>query len=85
MLFRIRKSFEMRSTVLLTRTIGHVFPCVFSTVLMWNVEVLCLSRQMKMRHARVRNDPYKVIRERSFPVYFESTSRNEMQLVTVAL
>ena len=40
---------------------------------------------MKTRHARARNDPYEVIRERSFPVYFEVTSRNEMQLVTVAI
>ena len=29
MVFRVRKSFEMRSTVLLTTTIGHVFPYVF--------------------------------------------------------
>ena len=34
---------------------------------------------MKIRCARVRNDPYKVI---SFPVYFESTCRNEMEQVT---
>ena len=37
---------------------------------------------MKMRYACVRNDPYKVI---SFPVYFESTSRNEMKQVIVAI
>ena len=40
---------------------------------------------MKIRYARVKNDPYMVIRVRSFPVYFESTSRNEMQQVTVAI
>ena len=37
---------------------------------------------MKIRYARVRNDPYKVVRVRSFPVYLESTSRNEMEQVT---
>ena len=36
----------------------------------------------ELRYARVRNDPYKVI---NFPVYFESTSRNGMQQVTVAV
>ena len=49
---------------------------------MSNVEILCLSGQVKIRHARVRSDPYKVIRVRSFPVYFESTSRNELEQVT---
>ena len=62
--------------------IGHVFPYVVSTVLIQNVEILCQSRQMKIRYARVRNDPDEVIRVRSFPVYFESTSRNEMKRVT---
>ena len=37
---------------------------------------------MKMRYARVRDDPYKVIRVRNFPVYFESTGKNEMEQVT---
>ena len=34
---------------------------------------------MKMHYARVRNNPYDAI---IFPVYFESTSRNEMEQVT---
>ena len=34
---------------------------------------------MKIRYARVKNDPHKVL---SFPVHFESTSRNEMEQVT---
>ena len=37
---------------------------------------------MKIRYARVRNDPYKVTRVQSFSVYFEFTSRNEMEQVT---
>ena len=34
---------------------------------------------MKIRYARVKNDPHKVI---SFPVHSKYTSRNEMEQVT---
>ena len=37
---------------------------------------------MKILDARVRNEPFEVIRVRSIPVYFDPTSRNEMKQVT---
>ena len=49
-----------------------------STVLLTSI----INVECRNPYARVRNDPYKVI---SFPLYFESTSRNEMQQVTVAI